>query len=136
MMVLTLIGVSIVLYMLLDYIWIGLIMKGFYTKALSNIGRIENGSFKPKILSTIIVYVALSFLTVFYLIPRITGFNKESLIFAFLFGFALYAFYEYTNHALVKDWPKKIILIDCIWGGILVALGSCLTFVISAKIFF
>lgn len=136
MMIITLLLVSIVLYMIMDYLWIGVIMKGFYTTSLSQLGRLENGSFKPRIFSMILVYISLGFLTVFYLIPRITGFNKESLIFAFLFGFVLYAFYEYTNYAIIKDWPKKIILLDCVWGGILVALVSCLTFIISAKIFF
>lgn len=136
MMILTLLVVSIILYMVMDYLWIGILMKGFYTRSLSGIGRIENGSFKPRIFSMLLVYISLGFLTVFYLIPRITGFNKESLIFAFLFGFALYVFYEYTNHAIIKDWPRKIILLDCVWGGVLIALGSCLTFIISAKIFF
>ncbi len=136
MIIFALLAISFVIYVLLDYIWIGILMQNFYSKSLSAVGLIENGKFKPRLLAMFAVYLSLSFLTVFHLIPKVTGFDKTSLLYTFLFGVAVYAFYEFTNYAIIRDWPKKIILIDILWGGVLVAIGSCLTFVISARIFF
>ena len=36
--------------------------------------------------------------------------------------------YETTNKAILKDWSWKTVMIDGIWGGILFALTTYLTY--------
>ncbi len=59
---------------------------------------------------------------------------KGSLLYALklgsLFGFVTYATYDLTNLATVKDWPVKITIIDLIWGTIVSALTSILSYLL------
>jgi len=122
-----------VFFILLDYVWIGLLMKGFYVSALSEIGRVSDGAFKPHIPSMIAVYVALALLVTLFLMPlfQTEGVTVKTVGYAFLFGVLSYGFYEFTNYALLKDWPAKIITADIIWGGVLVLLGTLVTYYIQ-----
>jgi len=36
-----------------------------------------------------------------------------------LLGFGVYAVYETTSYAVLKDWNATIALIDTLWGGAL-----------------
>ena len=42
----------------------------------------------------------------------------------FLLGFCLYGVYDMTSLALFKYWTWPVAIVDCIWGGVLVALVS------------
>lgn len=45
-----------------------------------------------------------------------------------LFGLVCYATYDLTNLATLKGWPLKIVIYDLIWGSIISAFVSLLTF--------
>lgn len=129
--------VLFVLFIAIDYVWIGIVMKDFYLNLLQGIGRMENGAFKPHIPSMIAVYIAAAFLVTFFIYPM---FQKEGITFhsvamTFLFGIATYAFYDFTNYALLKDWPAKILAVDILWGGVLMALGTMFAYLILTKVF-
>ncbi len=42
------------------------------------------------------------------------------------FGLVAYATYDLTNHAVMKEWPVLITILDIIWGTILTSLVSCI----------
>lgn len=41
---------------------------------------------------------------------------------AFLYGLLVYAVYDFTNLAVLPDYPLGFALIDTLWGGILFAI--------------
>ena len=45
---------------------------------------------------------------------------------AFKLGLAIYAVYELTNYALLKDWSASVVVMDTVWGGIVFALTTFL----------
>jgi uncharacterized membrane protein len=47
---------------------------------------------------------------------------------AFLLGFFVYGVYETTSYSVLKDWQFKTVCIDTLWGGILFALTTKLTY--------
>lgn len=129
--------ISVLVFIGLDYLWIGVIMKNFYLNALGPLARADATGFKPHVTSMIAVYIALALLTTFFVVPafRALGMNWQTIVIAFGFGIALYAFYEFTNYAILAAWPAKIIAIDIIWGGVLVALGTVISLFIKDFIF-
>lgn len=50
------------------------------------------------------------------------------------FGFIIYATYDLTNLATIKDWPLKFIIIDLIWGTSLGGEVSIITFFILKRL--
>ena len=68
-------------------------------------------------------YIALIF-GIYYFIIR----EKKSILDAFLLGIVIYAVFETTNLALLKNWSYKTAIIDTIWGGSLFALTTFIVY--------
>ena len=49
---------------------------------------------------------------------------KGTFIAAAIFGFFVYASYDLTNLALLKDWPLRLSLIDIAWGTLLSGISA------------
>ena len=56
--------------------------------------------------------------------------NHRSIIDAFLLGIIIYGVYETTTYALFKKWSPYLVVIDTLWGGILLALTTYFTYMI------
>jgi uncharacterized membrane protein len=54
--------------------------------------------------------------------------KKRSVKDAFLLGILVYGVYETTNYAILSEWSPKAILLDTLWGGILFALTTSITY--------
>jgi uncharacterized membrane protein len=117
---------SFVSFLLVDFIWIGLLMKGFYVEKLRPIGRISGEKFEPSLWAAGIVYVALSIGIVQFVMPKIQQDSSWLLTFGFgaLLGFVVYATYDFTNYSTLKDWPLSLTLVDVAWGSVICGLVS------------
>ena len=119
--------IAILVFLGIDAIWLMFIAKSFYAK---NIGHLL--AEKPNLVAAFIFYLLnIIGLVIFAINPAI---QKNSLInaiiFGALFGFFTYSTYDLTNLATLKDWPLIVSVIDIIWGTILSATVSGLTYVI------
>lgn len=122
--------ISWVILLTLDFIWIGIIMKNFYAKELSNIAKKERGKLKPNLIVAFIVYLILAFGITIFVIP-ISRTPLESLKYGALFGLVLYGVYDFTNLSIIKDYSLKLTITDLLWGTFLSGLSSLLIKIIS-----
>lgn len=118
---------AVIIFFLIDIIWLGFIAKDLYAKELGHLL-----SSNVNWIAAIIFYLLFVAGMVFFVInPAI---EKDSIKYAILagllFGFMTYATYDLTNLATLKDWPLKITLIDLIWGSTLSMLVSVSTYYI------
>jgi uncharacterized membrane protein len=74
-------------------------------------------------------YIALIF-GIYYFIIR----EKKSILEAFYLGVIIYAVYETTTLALLKNWTYKTAIIDTTWGGILFALTTFIVYALKKKL--
>ncbi len=105
----------------LDIVWLNSVAKPIY---LQGIGHLMAAT--PNLLAAAIFYlVYVAGLMWFALIPNgaIKGL-KGTFKSAAIFGFFVYASYDLTNLALLKDWPLTMSLIDIAWGTLLSALAA------------
>jgi uncharacterized membrane protein len=58
----------------------------------------------------------------------------HALLFGAFFGLVTYATYDLTNLATTKDWPLLVTVVDLIWGTVLAASISVITYLIAQKI--
>ena len=47
---------------------------------------------------------------------------------AFILGLVIYGVYETTTYAIFKKWSFHLVLIDTLWGGVLFALTTIITY--------
>jgi uncharacterized membrane protein len=74
-------------------------------------------------------YIALIF-GIYYFIIR----EKKSILEAFYLGVIIYAVYETTTLALLKNWTYKTAIIDTTWGGVLFALTTFIVYALKKKL--
>jgi uncharacterized membrane protein len=58
----------------------------------------------------------------------------HALLYGAFFGLVTYATYDLTNLATLKDWPLLITVVDLVWGSVLAASISVITYLISTRI--
>lgn len=120
-------GIALVVFMVIDLIWLGFIAKDIYSKYLGYLM-----SDKVNWLAAVIFYlIFIGGILYFVLYPSLLDQNITNLVIrAALFGFITYATYDLTNLATIKDWPIQITIIDLIWGTTLSTSVSVISYFI------
>jgi len=123
-------------FVVADTIWIGFVMKSFYTQQMISFGRIFEGKFEPVLWAALIVYLFLSIGVVDFVLPKVAASaNATGLLPVFLAGALLgavvYGTYDFTNLATVKDYSVKLALVDLGWGAFVTGLASVVTKYVS-----
>jgi uncharacterized membrane protein len=118
-------------FFVIDMIWLVLIAKKFYREQIGFLMR-------PDInwAAAIVFYLLfIAALVVFVISPAV---EKQSwlhaLAYGALFGLVTYSTYDLTNLATLKDWPVLVTVVDLIWGTVLAASVSVVTYFIAVKV--
>ena len=121
-------AIALPVFFAIDMIWLGLVAKKFYAK---QIGFLMTPSINW-VAAFIFYFIFIGGLVVFVITPAIEkGSWTHVLIFGALFGFITYATYDLTNLATLKDWPLMVTIVDLIWGAVLAASVSTITYFIK-----
>lgn len=123
---LKLMAILIPLLLLLDAIWLGVLMKGFYNQQVGEIIRQSESGMNPRWGAAIVVYLLIPLGLILFVRPRLGDRSKWQHAFGwgFIFGVILYGVYDFTNLAVLEAWTVAISLADVFWGGLLCGLLS------------
>ena len=115
-------------YQLLVVAVLLLIIDSIYLKSTSayfnkQVARVQGSPIALDMYAAILCYAVLAFGLYYFIIKE-----KRSVVDAFLLGFVIYMVFEATNKAIFKNWSWTSVLIDGVWGGILYALTTMLTY--------
>ena len=113
--------VSSVILLLLDVTFIGINSKMFSSQVMD----VQLSSLKINIIGGILAYIFL-LLGLNYFIIR----EHRSILDAFILGLIIYGVYEATTYTIFKKWRIQTVLMDTLWGGILFATTTYLTYLI------
>lgn len=122
--------ISIVVFFLIDMVWLGFIAKNLYAAQLGHL-------MAPKVnwVAALVFYAMFIAGLVFFVVEPAVA--KGSLQYALLagafFGLICYATYDLTNLATLRDWPVTVTLIDLAWGTFLNGAVSGVAFIIATR---
>ena len=68
-------------------------------------------------------YLVLAFAINYFIIK-----DKKSVVDAFLLGFVIYGVFDLTNMVIFKKWDLMLTIMDMVWGGVLFATTTYLTY--------
>ena len=123
--------IALPVFFIIDMAWLGLVAKKFYDQHLGFL-------MKPDITwyAAIIFYLLfITGLVTFVISPAVEKHSwSHAILFGALFGLITYSTYDLTNLATIKDWPVIVTVVDLIWGIVLSASVSIITYLIASKI--
>lgn len=103
----------------LDFIFLSANQKMFEIQ-IADVQRVSL-QFRP--MGAILCYVALVFGLYYFIIK-----TNRSPLDAFLLGVVINAVYEGTSYAILKKWKWNIVIMDTLWGGVLLSLTTIITY--------
>lgn len=132
-MFLKLFVIAFPVFLVIDMIWLGLVAKNFYAKQIGFLMK-SDINWTAAIIFYLLFIVGL---IIFVIMPALQKNSfTTALLLGALFGLITYATYDLTNLATIKDWPIIITIVDLIWGTVLSASVSVVSFLIASKIGF
>ncbi len=124
--------IAIVIFFIIDMLWLGLIAKNLYQKYIGNLLKTDVNW----IAALSFYFLFVGGLVFFVIMPAL---EKNSASYALLvgglFGLITYATYDLTNLATMKSWPLEITIIDLAWGTFLGASTSVLSYFLIQILF-
>lgn len=123
--------IALPVFFIIDMVWLVVVAKSFYQKHLGFL-------MKPDInwAAAILFYLLfIAGLIIFVITPAMVKQSwVHALVYGALFGLVTYATYDLTNLATVKDWPLLVTVVDLVWGSVLAAAVSVITYFIANRI--
>lgn len=108
-----------VIFVGLDAIYLSA-MKGFFEMQII---AVQRSALQFRLFGAIMCYLLLVG-GLYYFILR----TRRPIVDAFLLGILIYGVYESTTYALLKEWKLQTLVMDTLWGGILMTLTTFLVY--------
>lgn len=107
--------ISLPVFFIIDLLWIGVFANAFYDRQIGHLRGDINW-----IPALAFYFIFLAGLTWFATYPAAqAGSVWQGIILGAMYGFFIYAAYDLTNMATLKDWPLLMTLVDMAWGMVL-----------------
>lgn len=113
MQIITTYVATLVPLLILDGLWLGLFAKNFYKQQLGFLMS-DTTQWWAVVVFYLLYAAGLSYFVV-------TPHASDTLLRVFLngafLGLIAYAAYDFTNQAIVKNWPITVTIVDLAWGA-------------------
>ena len=125
-------AVALPTFLVIDLVWLGLIARPFYQTHLGPLMRSDVNWAAAAVFYLLFVVG----IVVFVVWPAIERESLErALSLGALFGSVTYAAYDLTSLAVIEGFSLKIALVDLLWGTVLCASVSAITYEVWGWVF-
>ena len=123
-------AVALPTFLVIDLVWLGFVARSFYQTHLGHLMR-ANVNWVAAVVFYLVFVAGIVVLVVWPAIERESLARALSL--GALFGLVTYAAYDLTNLAVLEGFSLKIALVDLLWGTVLCASVSAITYSVWAR---
>ena len=122
--------VSLLVFLGIDMVWLGVLAKDFYRRQIGGLMRNEVG-WGWAVAFYLLFVVGL---VVFVISPAVENRSiTQAVTRGVLFGLITYATYDLTNMATLKGWSWQVTVVDLIWGMVLSGLVAMISSLVLMK---
>ena len=106
-----------------DLLWLKYAVKNLWE---DNVRSVQKSDMQVNIKYALLSYIVIIIGVYLFVVKKTTN-VKEGMIYGFIYGFILYAVFDFTNLAIFKDFSLKTAVIDMLWGGFLTSVAVGVT---------
>lgn len=120
-------GITFLVFLTIDLLWLGVAAKKFYANQMGTLMK-DN----PNWIAAIIFYLFFVAAMLFFVInPAMAKQSWQYALFAgMFFGLVAYMTYDLTNLATLKNWPLLLTFVDIAWGTVLAGAVSLISYLL------
>lgn len=115
-------AVALLVFVILDGIWLGFIIKPTYSRLLNRF-KLK----KINLLSALFAYALLAIGISFFVVPIVSSL-ANAFLYGALFGLIIYGVYDFTNFAIFENYEPSFVIIDILWGSIASGITTLLVY--------
>jgi uncharacterized membrane protein len=124
-------GSALVVFGLVDAVWLSLMGSRLYRPTLGDI-LLPNLRPAPAVVFYLLFPLGI---VIFAVIPALkSGGMATALVLGFLFGAIAYSTYDLTNYATLRNWTLQLTIADVAYGAIATALAAVVAFMVARTI--
>ncbi len=123
-----------VVFAVLDFLWLGVFMNGFYKTELGALARLSGPNFAPVWWAAFGVYAVLVLGLVVFVLPRADGHPARALGFGALLGVVSYGTYDLTAYSVIAGWSLRMTVVDILWGAVICGVSSAVVTVLEPRL--
>ncbi|MDA3832699.1 MAG: DUF2177 family protein [Spirochaetales bacterium] len=111
-------GCSILIFIVLDLLWLSVVARTIYFKQMSYLAAVENGRivFNLPVGLSVQAIIALGLAVFISLALLVDNTLAASLCVGAFAGFVMYCTYDLTNLSFIRNYPVSITVVDIAWG--------------------
>lgn len=112
---------ALMVLLVVDLIWLGVIAKPMYSKGIGHLMAEQ-----PNLWAASVFYLIYTFGLMYFSIAPPSGDTAwpASLLAAATFGFVAYSTYDLSNLATLKGWPVHLVFVDIAWGSLVSTVAA------------
>jgi uncharacterized membrane protein len=123
-------AVSLATFLLLDFLWLGLVARGFYRSQLGDL-LASDVRWLPAVLFYMLFVAAILVFTVVPAVQR--GSLERAILLGGFLGVVTYATYDLTNLATMRGFPAVVAVVDMAWGSVLSASVATVGYLVASR---
>jgi uncharacterized membrane protein len=121
---------ALVVFLVLDALWLGVVARGFYREQFGDLMR-PDVRWGAALLFYLLFIAAVLVFVVGPALER--GSLSQALRMGAFFGLVAYATYDLTNLAVLRGFSTTIAVVDMAWGATVTAATSAAAFLIGRQ---
>jgi uncharacterized membrane protein len=109
------------IFAVIDLVYLGVIMKGFYDHEFGSLARRAGGGIAPRWIAATIVYLLIPAGIILFVRPQLGAGSTvlNALMWGALYGLIVYGVYDFTNRAIIDRYSLTLTLADWAWGMVI-----------------
>lgn len=116
--------IAFTVLMSLDYLWLGIVMQGYYAQLLKPISQSDENQLVHNWPALLFIYLLLAAGLAFFVLAKPNVRLPQAGLRGALFGLIVYGVYNLSNYATLHGWPAAFFCLDLPWGMFICAMAS------------
>ncbi len=114
---------------LLELLWIGFVASGLYRTQIGHLLNVVDGKMAVNISAALATWAVIVTGVQLFVLPQFSVKGSLPLLMRWgaLFGLTVYAVYDLTNYAVIKNWPLTLTIVDIVWGAVVCSMTALCT---------